>query len=492
MARPAEYPPMKEALRQTQESRLLQKLNPMQVRFGRILEMNTPEVEDEVRRELDENPALEEVASPDSVPEENGTDTDDFNETADELQLADYGHDDDIPSYRLSANNNSPDDIHYEAFGASDDEDSIVEAMDKRLAELDLDETERKIAAYITGNLDDNGYLTRPLDAIADDMAIAEGIDVAPATLKHVFDAIRTLDPAGICAVDLRDCILLQLQRLDNSLVRRTAEEIIDKHFDLFSKKHFEKLRTRLSVDNDVLQDALDLIRSLNPKPGSLLVNSRAGERMRHIVPDFSVDYDQSDGSFSVSLLSRVPELEISESFRPEPEPLHISDSRRREARAFIKRKYDEASSFITMMRMRSQTLLAVMRAIVERQKDFFITGDKSLLHPLILKDISASTGLDLSVISRAATGKYVLTAHGIYPLKLFFSERPTGDNDASSHLIMQTLTEIITAEDKKHPLSDEELRLRLLDGGLDIARRTVAKYRERLGLPVARLRKEF
>jgi len=486
---------MKETLRQTQESRLLQKLNPMQVRFGRILEMNTPEVEDEVRRELDENPALEEAAADDSIfADENSNDDESFNETADELQRADYGHDDDIPSYRLTTNNSSADDdVRYEPFGISEDEDSIIGAMTVRIAELDLDDTEYKIATYIIGNLDDNGYLTRPLDAIADDMAIAEGLDPDPTTMRRVFDAVRTLDPAGICAVDLRDCILLQLQRLPNSLTRRTAEEIIDKHFNLFSKKHFDKLRARLSVDNDVLQDALSLIRTLNPKPGALLGNSRAGERLRHIVPDFNVDYEQSDGSFTVTLLSRIPELAIAESFRPGTEVATTNtDTRMREARAFIKRKYDDAASFIAMMQMRSQTLLAVMHAIVERQKDFFITGDKSLLRPLILKDIAATTKLDLSVISRAAAGKYVLTAHGIYPLKLFFSERPTGDNDASSHLIMQTLSDLIAAEDKRHPLSDEELRLRLTENGVDIARRTVAKYRERLNLPVARLRKEL
>lgn len=481
---------MKESLRQLQQQKLQQKLNPQQVRFGRLLEMSTPEIEDEVRRELDENPALEEV-----VPEtEHGND--DFNETAEQLQMADYGSDDDIPSYRLEARNASADDPHLEPLAISEDEESMMAVLLQRLSESDLGDTDMRIAEYIIGNLDSNGYITRSMAAIADDIAVAEGFDPGEDRVRRVFRAVRALEPAGIGAVDLRDCLLLQIDRMPSSLTVRIAREIIADNFDLFSKKHFDRLRGVLGVDPEEFQNALDLIRTLNPKPGAILENNGAGDRLRHIVPDFAVDYDPESRRFTVSLLNRTPELSVESSFAADdtlaPERTSSSSQQITEARSFIRRKRDEAQSFIRLLEMRSRTLLSVMEAITAFQTAFFISGDRADIRPMILRDIASATGHDISVVSRAATGKYVLTPHGLYPLKMFFNERPKSDNDTSSHEIFQTITDLIASEDKRHPLSDESIKDILASKGFDIARRTVAKYRERLGLPVARLRKQF
>ena len=479
---------VEESLRQTQQTKLQQRLNPQQVQFGRLLEMSAPEIDDEIRRELDENPALEEI-TPDSPVDE----SDSFNETAEELQLADYAGDDDIPAYRLEARNHSADDDTYSPVAVSDEEESMIYTLTRQLADYSLSPLQLRVAAHIIGNLDDNGYITRSLPAIADDLAISEGIEVSDGEIKSVFDIVRGLDPAGIGAVDLRDCLLLQIARMPRSLPVNIAREIIADYFDLFSKKHFDKLRNQLGIDDEALRAGLDVIRTLNPKPGALIGSGSSSDRLRHINPDFSVDYDNETDSFTITLLSRTPELGIESTFRisdaDSSKPLNQRD---KEALMFIRRRHDDASLFIRMLEMRAQTLMSVMRAIVDLQHDFFADGDKASLKPMILKDIAARTGLDLSVISRATTSKYVITAFGVYPLKFFFNERLKTDNDTSSHEIAKKIASVIEAEDKSHPLSDEAIKDILAKEGYDIARRTVAKYRERMGLPVGRLRRQF
>lgn len=476
---------MDSALNLTQQSKLQQRLNPRQVLLGRYLEMTAPEIEDEVRRALDENPALEAVSE---SPHAEDWAEDGFNETSEQLQRADYADDDDIPSYRFEASNRSADDVHHEAVAVSD-QTSLIDVLTAQLADLVLTDTERRIAQYIIGNLDDNGYITRSLTDICDDIEISESIHVSMAEVKDVFAKVRRLDPAGVAAVDLRDCLLLQIDRMPTSLTTRIAREIIADWFDLFSKKHFEQLRAHLGIDHESMSDALDFIRGLNPKPGALIEGNSGDDRMRHIVPDFQVDIDDN-GVATVSLLNNVPELAIEDSFKVDSLPPQMR--RDSEAVAFIRRRHDDASMFIDLLRMRAETLLAVMRAIVTIQHRFFETDDRATIRPMIIKDIAEMTGLNISVISRASASKYVLTAHGIYPLKMFFNERPKDDADASSHQILEALSKIIEGEDKSHPLSDDALRSELKSKGFDIARRTVTKYRERLGLPVARLRKNF
>lgn len=488
------------SLRLSQEQKLQQRLSPQQVMFGRLLEMSAPEVEDEVRREVDDNPALEVLdPSAEALPDPES----DFNETAEELQRADYASSDDVPFYSDDSRpRRSAADPGFDPMSIAEAEDaeegSLNAAMTARLSDLDLSDDDRLIAEYIIGNLDDNGYLPRTLTAIAADIAAVEGSEADVDSVRRVFALIRTLEPAGIAAVDLRDCLLLQLDRMERTLPQRVAREIIADNFDLFSKKHFDRLRGRLGVDASLMQEALNLIRGLNPKPGALLGGSSAADRASHIVPDFSVERRGADGPFTVSLLNRTPELAIERSFMPSDtdegaRTANATAARNiREAQAFIRKKHDEAALFIRMLGDRSRTLLAVMEAIVRRQPDFFSSGRTTDLRPMILKDISADTGFDISTVSRATSGKYVLTPHGTFPLKLFFNERPKAAEDASSHRILEVLRSIIEAEDKQHPLSDEALKDELVRRGFDIARRTVAKYRERLGLPVGRLRKNF
>jgi len=477
----------KESLRMEQQQRLQQRLNIHNVVLGRMLEMSAPEFDDEVRRQLDDNPALEAIdESP--VPEESEND---FRETAEQLQMADYAADD-MPSFRYDARNGGPGDNGVDAVAlAADESQSAFEILLRHLAsESGLTTSELKIGSYIIGNLDSNGYLTRSLDDIADDMAVAEGMDPTPAQMRRTFDAVRRLDPAGIGAVDLRDCLLLQLDRKDASQTTDLARRILTEHFDLFSKKHYDRLAAALDTDMTALGKALDLILSLNPRPAAALEEDGAATRARHITPDFVLDYDHSDGTFTVQLAGRRTRLGIEDSFTVDPKD--GTSSSLASARAFIRSKREEAATFIRLAELRADTLTVIAEAIVKIQQEFFATGDKALIRPMILKDVSAATGLDLSVISRAVAGKYILTPHGVYPLKFFFNEHPKDDSGASAHRIAEAIRKLIEAENKKSPLSDQAIQDSLLAQGFDIARRTVAKYRERLGYPVARLRKTY
>lgn len=479
---------MSEQLKIEQQAKLQQRLNPRQVIFGRYLEMTTPEIEDEVRRVIDENPALEVVSDHTSDHSDN-SEEETFGESAEQLQLADYGSEDDMPTHRLEAAGASSASRAGDFLSEGEDA-SLLQVMMAQLADIDLNDRERKIAVYIIGNLDDNGYMTRSLSDIADDVAIAEGFTPDIDEVKTVFAKVRRLDPAGVGAVDLRDCLLLQIDRFPVNLTTKIAREIIADWFDLFSKKHFEQLCVHLGIDQKEMHTALDFIRGLNPKPGALVEGNSINDRLRHIIPDFAVDID-SDGVATVSLLNNIPELAIEDSFKIDDLP-EATNRRDTEAMAFIKRRHDDAADFIDVLKMRSETLLAVMQAIVKIQHRFFETNERSAIRPMIIKDIASLTGLNISVISRAAAGKYVLTSQGVYPLKMFFNERPKEDADASSHEILDALAKIIEEEDKRHPLSDEALSEKLSALGYNIARRTVTKYRERLGLPVARLRKQF
>ncbi len=479
---------MKEALRQSLTQKLQQRLSPMQMRFVRMLEMSEPEVEEEIRKELDDNPALEEA---DRV-NDNEADDGNFNETAEEMQLADYRDEDDIPAYCHEARNHSVNDVYFEPL-AVDGGDSMMDYLMSQLAETDLGEKELAAARYIIGNLDDNGYMTRSLREIQDDLFIA-GTDVDDITIKKVFDAIRSLDPAGVGANDLRDCLALQLRRMPSAEERDTALEIVSHYFDLFSLRHYDRIMSALGIDRDKLKKAVDVIRSLDPKPAGRIGESEADYRTRHIIPDFSVEVDQN-GVITVSMCGNLPELTIESSFAVDDDNT-VSDiavgTRLADARAFISRKREEASDFIELLRMRRVTLMRVMEAIARIQREFFLTEDEGRLKPMILKDVASLTGYDLSVVSRATGGKYVATAGGVYPLKFFFNEKVSEDEESSSREIFAAIRDIIGGEEPGSPLSDDALMNLLHERGYDIARRTVAKYREKIGIPVARLRKRL
>lgn len=473
----------KESLRQVQQQALQQRLNIQNVALGRLLEMNMVQFEDEVRRELDDNPALELKNG------ETDKETDDFNETPEQLQLADYADADDIPYYKLEA-------LNHEAGGTAfdpasvmpDDSDSVLDILLRRLSnETELQPDELNVARYIIGNLDSNGYLTRSLEDIADDMAINEGIEVSRNKLIKAFEAVRALEPAGIGAIDLRDCLLLQLERLETTPEVLTAILIIKDNFELFAKKHYDRLGNAVGASASDLERALRLIQSLNPKPAASLAGTP--DSSPHIIPDFILDYDAMTELFTVSLSGRQPDLGIEESFSATHQAGGRGNS---EADAFIKKKRDEATSFIKLAEMRGATLLAIAKTIVSKQSAFFASGDPAEIRPMILKDISAVTGLDISIISRAVAGKYILAPHGVYPLKYLFNERSSASSDTSSLEILEAIKKLINNEDKSSPLTDQELTEKLQASGYDIARRTVAKYRERLGYPVGRLRKQF
>lgn len=478
---------MNESLRLEQVQRQQQRLNPQSVALGRVLEMSEAEFDDEIRRELDDNPALEVVDNKTS----GEADDSNFGESAEDLQRADYANDDDIPSYLRSARNSSPDDVHFEAASiAADDSRSIGEILMERLsAENELSPYQLRIAAYIIGNIDSNGYMRRPVAAIADDISIAEGLDTDTADVQQIFDLVRSLDPAGIGAVDLRDCLLLQLKRLSPDQTSGNARIILQNHFDLFSKKHYERIMAVTGMSQQAIESAIALIRTLNPKPASALESACSADATTHVSPDFILDYDPESDTFHIQLAGNVPELAIESSFRVDDAiPTKSRDAR--QAFAFIKKKRDDATAFIRLVEMRAATLMSIAKALVKGQHDFLVSGDKADLRPLLQRDIAAATGVDISVVSRATSGKYMLTPHGMYPVKLLFNEARHDDTDLSAHAILKALGEIIEAEDKRRPLPDEALCARLKELGYNVARRTVAKYRESLGIPVARLRR--
>ncbi|ROT22847.1 RNA polymerase sigma-54 factor [Muribaculaceae bacterium Isolate-110 (HZI)] len=481
---------MKESLSQSLEQRLQLRLSPMQMRLVRMLEMTEPEIEEEVRREVDDNPALEVVDTPAAGEEP----AEAYGESAEQMQLADYRDEDDIPPYRLEANNRSADDVRFEPVAVAAGE-SLMESLMSQLAETDLSQRQLAIARYIVGNIDDNGYMTRTLPQIDDDLAIDAGIEVDMAEIKDIFARIRSLDPAGVGAYDLRDCLSLQLRRMPDSEAVRTAREIVDNYFDVFSLRHFDRLASLLGISRESLREADEVIRSLDPKPASRFGESDADDRARHIVPDFYVEVDRND-RITVSMPGNLPELAIERSFDVDDER-SVADTgetsmRKREALSFISSKRRDASDFIELLRLRRVTLMKVMEAIARWQREFFLSEDESRLRPMVLKDIAGAIGMDISVVSRATAGKYVATQGGVYPLKFFFNERVSEDEDASSREILSALRVLIQEEAPSSPLSDDALTARLTEMGYNIARRTVAKYRERLGIPVARLRKKL
>ena len=468
------------------EQNLGQRLLPVQVRVGRLLEMNSLELEEEVKRALEELPALE-IESDTSVAEH--TAEDEFNETAEEVQLADYAPDDHPDYVRMPADRSSF------VAAVSDSSNTLSDSLLSQYDEQSCSELEQQIARYVIGSIDSNGYMARTISSIAQDITVQTGLEVTPEQVRAVWHKVRELDPAGIGAVDLRDALLLQLKRKERTDVVKDATEIVADYFDLFSLKHFNKIVAQSGISRERLTEAVSYIRQLNPKPGSVLESSPLDESSRHIIPDFRVEVE--DGKISVALLNDIPSLTIERTFTDEESILRSAGNARarKETMAFIRSRRDEAREFITLLQTRQQTLFRIMTAIVGIQKEFFLTDDPARLRPMILKDISAVTGDDLSVISRAAANKYVATSAGIYPLKMFFNERAKiggVESTSSGREISERLREIIDSEDKMNPYTDDNLVELLRKENLEIARRTVAKYRERLGIPVARLRKEI
>lgn len=477
---------------QSQVQQQVQTLSPQQILVVKLLELPAVELEDRVRAELLENPALEEGKEETAV--------DDLSENADNDQsdneydsLGDYLTEDDIPDYKLQERNKSKGEQAEEI--PFSDTTSFYETLQEQLRERNLTEHQQALAEYLIGSLDDDGLLRKTLDSISDELAIYAGVDAKEQELEEVLSIIQDFDPPGLGARSLQECLLIQIKRKEPSSLQQTELRIIEKCYEEFTRKHWDKIIQRLNLSEEEFEAAINEITKLNPRPGSSL-GEVIGRNMQQIVPDFIVEtFD--DGSIVLSLNNKnMPELRMSREFNDMLQEHTYNKANQtkesKEAMLFLKQKMDAAQGFIDAIKQRQNTLQTTMEAIIDLQRPFFQEGDESLLRPMILKDVAERTGLDISTISRVSNSKYVQTNFGIYSLKYFFSDGYTTEDgeEMSVREIRRILKECIDNENKKKPLTDDELADILKEKGYPIARRTVAKYRQQLNIPVARLRK--
>ena len=474
------------ALKQSLQQRLLQKLSPQQIQLMKMLQLPTVELEKRIKEELEINPALdegEEQVSEDEFTEEADDKRDDFN-------FQDYTNDE-TPSYKTQSNNFSKgQEVHQKplSFG-----DSLSERLLKQIDLKIKNENQKKIAEHIIGNLDESGYLRRELFNIVDDLAFSQNIFADEEELEQILAEVQDLEPHGVGARDLKECLLIQLRKKNKTIAIKTAEVILEKCFESFTKKHYAKISKKLDINNDAIKDAIAEIVKLNPKPGNSLIDSQSD--IQQITPDFTLI--DNDGTLSVELNQRnSPQLRVSNDYIEMIKGFQqgAKNKRDKDAILFIKQKVDAAKWFIDAVKQRQNTLLITMKAIISFQKEFFLSGDEKKLKPMILKDIASIVSMDISTISRVANSKHVSTPYGTFSLKYFFSESLTTDSgeEVSTREVKTILNEAINKEDKSKPLTDEKLASLLKEKGYLIARRTVAKYREQLNIPVARLRKEL
>lgn len=501
------------ALSQSLQQKLLQKLSPQQIQLMKLLQVPTANLETRIKEELEENPALE-------LDEEKHEDADDikdeFTETGEEdyedadgsqdeyeeIDISEYVHegDDEVADYKMRDDNYPEEDESRQM--PYKNETSFYETLIDQLGLLNLEDREHTIAEQIVGSIDEDGYLRRDTSAIVDDLAFRQNIIATEQEVEALIRLIQQFDPPGVAARDLQECLLLQLYRLREEAGHEEkylklldiASKAITKYFEEFTKKHYEKIQRGLNISDGQLKDVMQLIIRLNPKPGGNVGEINKAES--YVVPDFFII--NNGGKLELTLNSRnAPELRISEGYRDmlkDYERGSKKDKRQKEAVLFIKQKIDSAKWFIDAIKQRQHTLLSTMSAIMNHQYNFFLTGDETDLKPMILKDIAEKTNLDISTVSRVANSKFVQTEFGTYRLKFFFSESLSTDSgeEVSTREVKKILSDFIEGEDKKHPLSDERLTELLQEKGYNIARRTVAKYREQLNIPVARLRKEL
>lgn len=496
-------------LRQSQQQKLLQKLSPQQIQLMKLFQIPTANLEERIKEELEDNPALEyesDSASDDAydldTPSEDETAEDNTveevelsDDTADKVDLDDFlkHEEDEGGSY----------DSGEDYFGKGDHDHSVIPASVQtsfydylldQLGMLELDERSTVIAEQIIGSLDEGGYLRREVNSMVDDLAFGRNIETDATEIHQLIERIQTFDPPGICAWTLQECILLQLKRLPDSASVRHAITVIEKYYNDFIRKHYERIQKHIGLDDEGFKKVIGIIIKLNPKPGSSFTVVNKAEN--YVIPDFFV-YN-NNGVPELSLNSKnAPELRISEGYREMLKAYDRSEKKnkqQKEAVLFIKQKLDSARWFIDAIKQRQHTLSQTMQAILNFQREFFITGDASSLRPMILKDIAKTTGLDVSTVSRVANSKFVQTEFGTYKLKYFFSESLQTDSgeEVSTREVKMFLSEVVAGENKQKPLSDDEITELLQQKGYNIARRTVAKYREFLNIPVARLRKEL
>lgn len=509
---------MTQKLIQTQEQKLqqLQRLSAQQMLQVKMLEMPLNELEDNINAELDDNPALE-TENPDdalmgegnedrsALDDSDNSNDDEFGDDAYEAQsekeerkdeldqaLESIGKDDQMPDYNTDRYNTQNADYEEMVYGDTTSfYDKLKEQMDMQI----LTDKEKQIMEYLIGSLDEDGLLRKDLDSICDELIIYHNIDVSEKEIEHVLHKLQSFDPAGVGGRSLQECLLLQVKRLPKGVLRKTMEEVFEDYFDEFTKKHWDKIKSGLELNETQLDTLKDEIRKLNPKPGASL-GETDGRNMQQINPDFIVD-TADDGTITFTLnRGNMPELTVSPSFTDmiETYKKHKDQMSRKdkEALLYAKEKVDKAQGFIEAIKQRRHTLIITMKAIIDIQRQFFLDGDEADLKPMILKDVAERTKLDISTISRVRIEKYVQTKWGIFPLKFFFTDSYTTEDgeELSTRKIKIALQHLIENEDKKKPLSDDAISKVMKEKGFPIARRTVAKYREQLGIPVARLRK--
>jgi RNA polymerase sigma-54 factor len=487
------------SLKQFLQFKLSQKLSPQQIQLMKLIQLPTQAFEQRLKQELEENPALdtgkESEASEDNIDEfDNSTDQLNDNETieADDINVDEYLSDDEIPEYRTQANNYSADDEDKSVPYAAGT--SFTQHLISQLNTFRLSEQEEEIAYFLVGSVDESGYIRRSLSDITDDLAFTQNIFTSEEAIAKVFKIVHQLDPAGVGARNLQECLSIQLHRKEQHPDVELATAIIDKGFEQFTKKHYKKLMQKFSINEEQLKDAIEEIERLNPKPGG----SYAGNNkiVEHIVPDFAIKI--VDGELELTLNGRnAPELHVSREYNNMLKGYKETTKKskaQKDAVMFIKQKLDAAKWFIEAVRQRQQTLFVTMSSIMHYQKKYFLSGDERDLRPMILKDIADEIEMDVSTISRVANSKYVDTPYGTKLIKEFFSESMTNDQgeEVSTREIKKILETVIEEENKKKPLTDEVLAKILKEKGYPIARRTVAKYREQLDISVARLRKEL
>ena len=476
-------------LKQTLQQRLLQKLSPQQIQLMKMLQLPTLELEQRIKEELEENPALDEGEEVEEIKSASQEETI-SNDKREDFNFQDYVNEE-VPYYKTQINNYSKDQEEKQTpFTLGD---SFTERLLSQIRLRIKNERDKKIAEQLIGNLDESGYLRRELFNIVDDLAFSQNLVVSEDEIKNVLTEVQSLEPSGVGARDLKECLLIQLRKKPKTIATKTAEVILEQCFDAFIKKHYSKISKKLDIDSEAIKAAIEEIVKLNPKPGNSLIDS--SKTIQHIVPDFIVS--DSDGELTIELNQRnVPPLKISKDYVEMIKGFEAGKKSQREKDAilFIKQKVDSAKWFIDAIRQRQNTLLVTMEAILNFQKQFFLTGDETQLKPMILKDIAEIVEMDISTISRVANSKHVATPYGTFLLKFFFSESLSTDSgeEVSTREVKSILREAVEKENKSKPLTDEKLAKLLKQKGYLIARRTVAKYREQMHIPVARLRKQL
>ncbi len=486
-------------LRQTLQQKLLQKLSPQQIQFIKLLQVPTVSLDARIKEELEENPALEDGSLtnmtdpveeyPDRDPDEQFKE--ESNDYEEEFSVNEYIQEDDYNDYSSSYSSDDEEDKKEMPIAV---QDSFFESLQNQLDLLALSDRDYLVGQQIIGSLDDDGYLRRPTLSLIDDLAFSQSVEVSEQEVESMIKVIQDFEPSGIGARDLQECLLIQLHRKDgNNPDIAQAIKIVESHLEEFTKKHYDKIEKQLGIDSSRLKVIINEILKLNPKPGD---SGAATGKQLHVIPDFHIT--NNDSVLHLTLNSRnAPELRVSRSYQEmfeHYEKAEKGDKKMKEAVQFVKQKLDSAKWFIDAIKQRQQTLLKTMNAIMEYQYDYFLSGDERLLKPMILKDIADRIEMDISTVSRVANSKYVQTEFGTFLLKSFFSEAIQTDSgeEVSNKEVKSILEECIANEDKRKPLADEKLTEILKEKGYSIARRTVAKYREAMNIPVARLRKEL